>query len=155
MTAGVRPSLPMDRLTNGWLPFKTIAIPSNPMVVSPKSLTIPSPKSFHHRSGLIWKYSTQWALGTLCYDTGGMGWDERTDHTPLDCYSCKSSRQPVFFSTCAPYHFKQLQVLLLSAWLGSALCFPQAAHVSPQVVMMIMIMMINDKWYLFVIHGQW
>ena len=26
-----------------------------------------------------------------------------------------------------------IQVLLLSAWLGSALCLPQAAHVSPQV----------------------
>merc|ERR1712233_177852 len=26
----------------------------------------------------------------------------------------------------------EMQVLLLSAWLGSALCLPQAAHVSPQ-----------------------
>ena len=53
--------LPMDRLTNRWQPFKTNAILSSPMDVSPKSLTTPSPKSFHHRSGLIGKYRKQWA----------------------------------------------------------------------------------------------
>ena len=34
-------SLPIDRWTNDWLPLKTITIPSSPMVVSPKNITIP------------------------------------------------------------------------------------------------------------------
>ena len=33
--------LPQDHLTNGWLPLKSIVIPSSPMVVPPKSIIIP------------------------------------------------------------------------------------------------------------------
>jgi len=42
-------SLLMDRLTNGWLPLKTIAIPSSLMYVSRKPLPINLPKLFISR----------------------------------------------------------------------------------------------------------
>ena len=36
----------MDRLADGWLPLKTIAIPSGPFAVSPKPLTILPSQNF-------------------------------------------------------------------------------------------------------------
>ena len=33
-------SLPMDRMTDGWLPLKSIVIPLTPMVVSPKHIAL-------------------------------------------------------------------------------------------------------------------
>ena len=43
-----------DCLDYGWLPLKIIAIPSSPMVVSQKPLSIPSPQNFYHQTSLTY-----------------------------------------------------------------------------------------------------
>ena len=71
--------LPQDHLTNGWLPLKSIVIPSSPMVVPPKSITIPS-YIMHHAY-----------LGFKRYDT-----DKEMMHDDCDAVYNRSLKESTF-----------------------------------------------------------
>ena len=50
------PTLPIDRLINGWLPLKTIAIPSSPMVISPKPNAIQLAPTVAQQPFIQWQW---------------------------------------------------------------------------------------------------